>query len=68
MDRIESVEEKRREVELERIKLEEKRFERECEDRGRGREEIKEREELDKAERLAMIKLLGSMANSFKNK
>ena len=68
MDRIENMEEKRRKVELERIKLEEKRFEREFEGRERGREEGKERAELDKAERLAMIKLLGSMADSFKNK
>lgn len=68
MDRIESIEEKRREVEMKRIELEERRFEKEFEDREEDKKERKERAELDKEEKLALINLFGSMADSFKSK
>ena len=68
MAEIERMEEKRREVDGKRLDLEEKRLQKECEEREKDREERREKAELGKQERLAMINLLGPMAESLQNK
>ena len=55
------IEQQKREVEIRRLELEEKRFTRECEERDADREERKEAMKFEKQERLAMLKLLESL-------